>query len=218
MRSVIMNMAVRLLLALSLFLVALGARADVKEPDALIRETAAEVIATVKQDKEMRNGNQQKLLDLVEAKILPHFDFERMTRMAVGVPWRRATADQRKALVTEFRTLLVRTYTTAFTSYKDQKVEVESAVRDPKLKDVATVNTRIAKPGSPPISVNYVLKKEDDGWKVFDLSIEGASLIESYRGTFAEKVQQSDIDGLIKMLVEKNQSLASTPLRKAESK
>jgi phospholipid transport system substrate-binding protein len=213
-----MKMAIGLLMVLSLSSVAPGAVADVKEPDALIRETADEVIATVKHDKDMRNGNQQKLLDLVEVKILPHFDFERLTRLAVGVPWRSATAEQRKALVTEFRTLLVRTYTAAFSRYQDQKVEVKPAVVNPKRKDEATVNTTIVKPGSPPIAVDYVMEKKDDGWKVFDLSIEGSSLIESYRGTFAEKTQESGIDGLIKYLADKNRANAAKPLNKADSK
>jgi len=119
-----MNMVIKLLLGLSLSAIALGAAADVKAPDVLIRETAEDVIATVKHDRDMRNGDQQKLLALVEAKILPHFDFERLTRLAVGRPWRTATAEQRQSLVTEFRTLLVRTYTAAFSRYQDQKVDV----------------------------------------------------------------------------------------------
>lgn len=213
-----MKTMVRLLLALSLSAAALGAAADVKAPDVLIRETAEEVIATVKHDKDMRNGNQQKLLDLVEAKILPHFDFERLTRLAVGVPWRSATAEQRKALVTEFRTLLVRTYTAAFSRYQDQNVEVKPAVMNPKRKDEATVSTMIVKPGSPPIAVDYVMEKRDDGWKVFDLYIEGSSLIESYRGTFEEKTQQSGMDGLIKYLADKNRENAGKPLKKADAK
>ncbi len=212
-----MNTAVRTFFALALSAVAAMAYADVKAPDVLIRETADEVIATVKQDRELRNGNQKKLLELVEAKILPHFDFERMTRLAVGRPWRTATEDQRKALVTEFRTLLVRTYTTAFSRYEDQKVVVKPPQRGER-QDEATVNTQIIKPGSQPIEVDYVMEKKDDGWKVFDLFIEGASVIDSYRGTFAEQVSQNGIDGLIKFLSDKNRSNAGQPLKKADSK
>jgi len=213
-----MNMVIKLLLGLSLSAIALGAAADVKAPDVLIRETAEDVIATVKHDRDMRNGDQQKLLALVEAKILPHFDFERLTRLAVGRPWRTATAEQRQSLVTEFRTLLVRTYTAAFSRYQDQKVDVKAPVKSEGSNDEVSVDTVIIKPGSPPIDVSYEMEKKEDGWKVFDLSIDGASLIESYRGTFAEKVQQSGIDGLIQYLADKNRANASQPLKKADTK
>ena len=213
-----MSKTAGILMALTLSAAALGAQADVLAPDALIRQTADEVLTMVKQDKDMRSGNQKKLLDLVETKVLPHFDFEKMTRLAVGRPWRSATAEQRQALVTEFRTLLVRTYTAAFSRYQDQKVEVKPPVKSDKRDDEVTVNTLIVKPGSPSIAVNYEMEKKDDGWKVFDLTIEGASVIESYRGTFTDKVQQSGIDGLIKYLADKNHANASQPLKKADSK
>ncbi len=213
-----MNFAVRMILTLALAAVAASASADVKAPDVLIRETADEVLATVKKDKDLRNGDQKKLLDLVEAKILPHFDFEKMTRLAVGRPWRTATAEQRQALVTEFRTLLVRTYTAAFSHYEDQKFEVKPPVKSDNADNEVTVSTLIVKPGSQAIAVNYEMEKKDDGWKVFDLTIEGASLIESYRGTFSEQFQQSGIDGLIKYLSDKNRANAGKPLKKADSK
>ena len=121
-------------------------------------------------------------------------------------------------MITEFRTLLVRTYTAAFSRYQDQKVEVKPAVMNPKKKGEATVSTMIVKAGSPPIGVDYVMEQKDDGWKVFDLYIEGASLIESYRPTFDETVQQSGIDGLIKYLADKNRANAGQPLKKVEPK
>lgn len=209
-----MRTAMRMLLALTLSAAAMAARADVQAPDQLIRETAAEVIATVKADKDLRNGDQKKMLALVEAKILPHFDFEKMTRLAVGRPWRQATADQRTALVTEFRTLLVRTYTAAFAHYENQKVDVKPPVTADASGNEVSVNTSIVKPGSPAIAVNYEMEKKADGWKVFDLTIEGASLIESYRGTFQEQVQQNGIDGLIKYLSDKNKANVGQPLQK----
>lgn len=212
-----MKMAGQLLLALLLSGVALASRAEVQAPDALIRETADEVLAAVKSDKDLRAGNQKKVLDLVEAKVLPHFDFEHMTRLAVGRPWRTATAEQRQSLVTEFRTLLVRTYTAAFSRYENQAVQVTPLRLQPADTEV-TVNTQIVKPGSPPIAVDYRMEKKDDGWKVFDLSVEGASLIATYRGTFAEQVQQAGIDGLIKSLADKNRANATQPLIKAGSK
>jgi len=213
-----MRVTTRMLLALTLSVAALSARADVKAPDQLIRETAAEVIAAVKADKDLRGGNQKKLLALVEAKILPHFDFEKMTRLAVGRPWRTATAEQRDALVTQFRTLLVRTYTAAFSRYENQAVDVKAPLKSDDSDNEVTVDTSITKPGSPAIAVNYEMERKPDGWKVFDLTIEGASLIASYRGTFQEQVQQGGIDGLIKFLSDKNRANVGQPLKKAESR
>ena len=190
-------------IGLSLLAASLGVRADATAPDVLIKETAQEVLAIVKQDKDIRAGDKRKVIELVDAKVLPHFDFERMTRLAVGKGWRTATPEQKKTLVTEFRNLLVRTYTNAFTGYKDQTVEVKP-FKMPAGADEATVKTVINKPGGQPIAVDYEMEKTADGWKAFDLSVEGASLVTTYRGTFGEQVQQSGIDGLIKMLVEKN--------------
>ncbi len=207
----------RMILALTFASAAASASADVQAPDVLIRETANEVIAAVKRDKDLRNGDQQKLLDLVEAKILPHFDFVLMTRIAVGRPFRSATEAQQKALVAEFRTLLVRTYTVAFSRYEDQKVEVERAVPGDRPGEMRVV-TRIVKPGAQPIGVDYMMKQKDDGWKVFDLFIEGASVLESYRGTFDEQVSKNGIDGLVKYLADKNRANAGQPLKKADSK
>jgi len=213
-----MSKATGILMALALAAASLGAHADVLAPDVLIRQTAEDVLTIVKKDKDIRSGDQKKLLQLVETKILPHFDFVKMTRLAVGRPWRQATAEQRDALVNEFRTLLVRTYTAAFSRYQDQTVQVKAPVQSGRGEDEVTINTLIVKPGSPAIAVNYEMMKKPDGWKVFDLVIEGASLIESYRGTFTEQVQKSGIDGLIKFLADKNRENAKQPIRKADSK
>ncbi len=207
----------QLLLALSLSVLAVSARADMPAPDALIRDTAQDVLTLVKQDKELKAGNQKKLLELVEAKVLPHFDFERMTRLTAGKNWRAATPEQRTALVNEFRALLVHTYTSAFTRYENQNVDVKPVRMQPG-DDEVTVRTTIFKPGTPPIAVDYEMEKTDSGWKVFDLSVEGASLIATYRGTFAEQIQQLGIDGLIKSLADKNKANAAVPLRKVERK
>ncbi len=188
---------------------AAGVRAEVPAPDELIRNTAREVLDIVRKDKDLQSGDQQKMLELVEAKVLPHFDFERMTRLAVGRPWRTATPEQKQALVSEFRTLLVRTYTAAFTSYRNQTVEVRPPRMEPEATDV-TIKTSIVKPGGQqPISVDYAMAKSPDGWKVYDLTVEGVSLVTSYRGTFADQIQQAGIDGLIKTLVEKNEAAAA---------
>ncbi len=212
-----MKKIIALLFWLVLATLSLEGRADVPEPDVLIKDTVRDVLSIVKQDKDIQAGNQKKILELVDAKVLPHFNFTRMTQLAVGKHWRSASPEQKQTLVTEFRNLLVRTYTKAFTVYRDQTVEVKPVKMAANATEV-TVKTVILKPGEPDIPVNYDLEKTADGWKAFDLSIEGVSLVSNYRSTFSEQIQQSGIDGLIKTLVEKNQAAADTPLRKAESK
>jgi len=172
-------------------------------PDILIQQTVQEVITVIQQDQEIENGDPQKILDLVEAKILPRFDFVRMTRLAVGKYWRRAAPEQRQALVTEFRNMLVRTYAKAFAVYNDQVVEVVPLKAAEGATDV-TVKSNIKKPDGQSISVNYEMKFKKGSWKVYDVSIEGVSMVISYRGTFASEIQQGGIDGLIKTLSKRN--------------
>lgn len=193
------------------------AQAEVIAPDALIKTTADEVIAIVKQDKEIQAGNQKKILALVDAKVLPHFNFERMTQLSVGKSWRTATPEQKQALVAEYRNMLVRTYTKAFTVYRDQTIEIKPFKMAADATEV-TVKTNIIKPGAQSIPVNYEMAKTADGWKVFDLTIEGVSLVTSYRGTFSSEIQEKGIDGLIKTLSDKNTSAASVALHKADAK
>jgi phospholipid transport system substrate-binding protein len=181
----------------------LGAQAELVAPDVLIKSTAQEVLTIVKQDKDIRAGNKKKILALVDAKVLPNFDFELMTKRAVGRGWRNATPEQRKTLETEFRNLLVNTYANAFTGYQDQTVDVKP-LTIPAGADEVTVKSSIIKPGAQPVEVDYDMEKTVTGWKVCDLTVEGVRLVATYRDTFSEKVQQSGIDGLIKMLVDKN--------------
>ncbi|HLY96783.1 MAG: phospholipid-binding protein MlaC [Sideroxydans sp.] len=198
-----------LLCGVLLLCAAPGARADVPDPDVLIKDTVRDVLDIVRKDKDLRAGDQKKMLELVDAKVLPHFDFERMTRLAVGKAWRAATPEQKQVLMSEFRILLVRTYTKAFTSYRDQTVEVRPIKLDSSATE-ATIKTSIVKPGGQqPILVDYDMEKTPSGWKVYDLTVEGVSLVTSYRGTFADQVQQGGIDGLIKTLVEKNRTAAA---------
>lgn len=209
-----------LLSSLVLLCLSSGARADMLPPDVLIKNTVREVLDIVRSDKDLRAGDQKKMLELVDAKVLPHFNFERMTKLAVGRAWRTATPEQKQALVSEFRTLLVRTYTKAFTSYRDQTVEVKPPRMEADATEV-TIKTAIVKPGAQqPILVDYDMEKTPNGWKVYDLTIEGVSLVTSYRGTFADQIQQVGIDGLIKTLVDKNQTAAANAevAQKAESK
>ena len=200
-----------------LLFVASLAQAEPLTPDVLIRNTVQEVVAIIKQDKDIQAGNQKKILELVDAKVLPHFDFTRMTQLAVGKYWRSATPEQKQALVTVFRNMLVRTYTKVFTVYRDQAIEVKPF--KPGADDSeATVKTIISKPGSQPIPVDYEMKKSADGWKAFDVIIEGVSMVTSYRGTFSSQIQQVGIDGLIKTLADKNASSSNLDSSKVEAK
>jgi phospholipid transport system substrate-binding protein len=193
------------------------AQAEVVAPDVLIKTTADEVIAIIKQDKDIQAGSQKKILELVDAKVLPHFNFMRMTQLAAGKYWRTANAEQKQALATEFRNMLVRTYTKAFAVYRDQVVEVKP-FRMAADATEATVKTIINKPGAQHITVDYELEKNSNGWKVYDISIEGVSMVASYRGTFASEIQEKGIDGLIKTLADRNTNAANSPLRKVEAK
>ena len=205
----------KMVLVLSCFLNL--AHAEVAAPDALIRNTAQEVITIVKQDPDIKAGNQKKILALVDAKILPLFDFTRMTQLAVGKYWRQATPEQKQALVVEFRNMLVRTYTKAFSLYKDQTIEVKPVKMMADDTEV-TVKSHISRVGGQPTAVDYQLKKSADGWKVFDVAIEGVSMVTSYRGTFASQIEQSGIDALIKTLSDMNASASDAKLHKADAK
>ena len=194
------------------------AQAEIVAPDVLIRTTVQEVVAVIKTDKDIQAGDQPKTLALVDEKVLPHFDFERMTQLAVGKYWRTATPEQKQALTREFRNMLVRTYTKVFSVYRDQLIEVKPLKMAGDATEV-TIQTTISKPGPPVIPVNYEMKKNADGWKVFDIYIEGVSMVMNYRGTFGAQIQESGIDGLIKTLIDKNAaSVASAAMRKAEAK
>jgi len=212
-----MKKSIVALFGLLFLAVTVGASADTLAPDVLIRNTVDEVLAVVKKDQDIRAGDKKKILELVDAKVLPHFDFERMTRLAVGRGWRSASPEQKQKLMTEFRNLLVRTYTSAFTRFQDQSVEIKPLRMQPGDTET-TVRTLISKPGGQPVAVDYEMEKTADGWKAFDLSVEGASLVTTYRSSFAEQIKQGGVDGLIKTLAEKNQSAAAEPVSKAAPK
>ena len=168
-------------------------------PDVLARTTTQEVLTILKQDKELQSGNQAKLHQLVEAKILPNFDFNRMTQLAVGKHWPRASAAQKQALVTEFRNLLVRTYSNSLTAFTNQVVEFKPLAMKPTDTDV-TVHSEIQQPGGQPIPIDYSMYKTAFGWKVYDVSIDGVSLVTNYRASFSNTIRQQGIDGLIRTL------------------
>lgn len=186
-------------------------------PDALIKRISQEVIDTAKSDKDIQTGNQKKVLELVEAKVLPHVDFQRMTALAAGRFWREASPEQQKQLTTEFRSLLVYTYSGAISQVKDQKLEFKPMRGDPSDTDVE-VRTQVIQPrGGDPIQLNYRLEKSSGGWKIYDVNVLGAWLVETYKGNFAAEISKGGIDGLIKTLADKNKRLAASAAKTAKS-
>jgi len=188
----------------------LGSFAAQEAPDALVKGVTEDVLSILKEDKDLKGGDQRKAMTLIEEKVSPHFDFPRMTSLAVGKGWREADAKQREALTREFRTLLVRTYGNALTNYRDQTVTVKPAPGTPREGDT-TVRTEINQPGTKPISVDYRMAKSGDAWKVFDVVIDNVSLVTNYRGSFATEMAKGGADGLIKTLQEKNRSVSAQP-------
>ena len=186
-------------------------------PDAMVRRTTDEVLAIIKADKDLQSGNTRKIVELAEQKVLPHFDFARMTRLAVGRSWAQATDAQKEALTKEFRTLLVRTYSTSLGQYRDQKIEVKPLKIAAQDKE-ATVRTAVIQQGGPQIPIDYSMEKTEKGWMVYDVVIDGASLVTTYRGSFNDQIQKGGIDGLIKTLQERNQSGAPAPGKTATAK
>jgi phospholipid transport system substrate-binding protein len=174
-----------------------------ESPEALVKRVSDEVLAVVKSDKDVAGGNQAKVVALAEQKVLPHFDFERMTRLAVGKNWAQATDAQKQALVKEFRTLLVRTYSSSLSQYRNQQIEVKPGKTGAGDKETV-VRTQIVQQGGPPIPIDYSMEKKDTGWMVYDVVIDGASLVTTYRGTFNDQVQRGGIDGLVKTLQDRN--------------
>jgi phospholipid transport system substrate-binding protein len=172
-------------------------------PDALVKQTADDVLAIVKNDKDIQAGNQQKLFAVVEEKILPNFDFDRVCRMVLGKNWKSASPEQQALFQKEFRSLLLRTYATALGKYRDQVIEYRPMQTDASEKNV-TVKTQIIQKGGQPIAVDYSLVKGPAGWKVYDITIESVSLVTNYRSQFSSEIRQNGLDSLNKKLADKN--------------
>lgn len=200
----IKNATKQLLIATSMLCFSVGAFA-VETPDELVKRTAEDVLSVVKNDKDIQAGNQQKIFALAEEKILPNFNFDRVSRLVLGKNWTKATPDQKTAFQAEFRTLLLRTYATALSKYKNQVIEYKP-LRLENGASNATVKTLILQPGGQPIAVDYALEKQADDWKVYDIVIEGVSLVTNYRGQFTQEIRQNGLDSLIKKLVDKNKA------------
>ncbi len=175
-------------------------------PDVLIQRVTSEVLEIVRKDKDIQSGNTQKINELVDKKVLPHFNFTHMTALAVGREWRKASPQQQQQLTAEFKTLLVRTYSNALTSYKNQKVVLKPLKMNAGDTDVL-VRSEIVQPGAKPVQLDYSLEKMDSGWKVYDVVVAGVSLVTNYRDQFSQEIRAGGIDGLVASMVAKNKSL-----------
>lgn len=194
-----------------LFSVASASASDtVVAPDVLVRDVTNDTLAIVRKDAAIQAGDTRRVVDLVENEVLPHFNFDRMTMLAVGRDWRNATGPQREQLVQAFRSLLVRTYSNALTQYREQTIDFKP-FRANAADKVVRVQTEVRQAGAQPIGIDYALEKTDKGWKVFDVVVAGVSLVTNYRGTFAQEIRVGGIDGLIRSLQAKNRDLAAAP-------
>jgi phospholipid transport system substrate-binding protein len=175
------------------------------EPDQLVQKVTEEVMTAIKSDKQLAAGDKQKAMKLAEEKVLPYIDFEEATRLAVGRAWSQATPEQKKKLVSEFRNMLVRTYSNAIEAYQGQTLKVmPSRGGKQDAKDEATVRTQFTRAGGKPLPIEFQMRKTGETWKVYDISVEGISLVLTYRSEFDAVVKQEGIDGLIKRLTQKN--------------
>ncbi len=181
-------------------------------PDALVKRISQDVIDTAKTDKAIQAGDTKKVMQLVETKILPYVDSDRMTSLAAGRFWRDATPDQQKKLSEQFRTLLIYTYSGALSQIKNETVDFQPLRADPSDTEVE-VRSKVNMTRGEPITLNYRVAKAAAGWKIYDINVMGAWLVETYKGTFASEISKGGIDGLIKTLTAKNQALASKPLK-----
>jgi len=192
-----------------LFLAGAPLRAqEIVAPDVLAKSVTDDVLAVLRADKDIQAGNTKKVVDLVEKKVLPHFEFARMTRLAVGPNWRQATPEQQKALIGEFRALLVQTYAATLAAYRNQAIDYRPLRMQPEDTE-AVVKSLINQSSGKPVTVDYKMEKTPAGWKVYDVVVADLSLVQNYRGSFETEVRKGGIDGLIKALTEKNQQLAA---------
>jgi len=202
-----MNLTRNLASAFGLMLaLAAPARAQDAAPDQLVKSVTLEVVDLIAKDREIKSGNRAKLIQVIDAKVLPHFNFTAMTALAMGQSWNKATPEQKKRLTEEFRTLLVRTYASALAAYSEQKFDFRPLRAKPTDTDVI-VQVRVLQQGAQPVPIDYSMEKTAAGWKVYDVMVGGVSLVANYRTEFNNVVRDSGIDALIKSLATKNRGL-----------
>ena len=190
--------------AAGVLLLALAIPALAQEaPDALVKRVSQEALQIIKSDPKVQTGDQARIRDLIETKLTPHFDIDRMTALAAGRAYRSATPEQKKRLGEEFKTLLIRTYSSALNQYRDQTIDYKPLRMDPAATDTI-VRTEVIRSGQPPVQIDYSMGKTPDGWKAYDVIVGGVSLVTNYRDEFTQQVQAGGVDGLIKSLAAKN--------------
>lgn len=198
-----MKVATALLFAASLALApALHAQ---EAPDALVKRVAQETVDLIKSDAKLQAGDPARVREVIESRLLPHFDFARMTQLAMGRNWRAATPEQQKRLTDEFRTLLVRTYSNALTQYRDEVIQLKPFRAESGATEVV-VRTEVVRQGRQPVQIDYGMTRTGDGWKAYDVVVGGVSLVTNYRDEFNELVRSGGVDGLVKALAEKNRA------------
>ncbi len=195
--------ALAALAALVVLLVPAAAATAQEAPDALVKRVSQEVLQIARTDPLVQAGNEARIREVVEGKLLPNFDFTRMTSLATGRNWRTATPEQQKRLTEEFRSLLVRTYSGALNQYRNETLDYKPLRMNPADTEVV-VRTLVQKPGGAPIQIDYGMEKKPDGWKVYDVIVAGVSLVTNYRDEFNQQIQSGGIDGLVKALADKN--------------
>ncbi len=209
-----MTIFARLLFSTLLLFAATPAAAQERAPDELVKSVTEEVLAILREDRQIQGGDTKRAAELIETRIAPHFDFPRITSLAVGRAWAQADSGQREALTDEFRTLLVRTYANSLTRFRDQTVTFKPLRPGTDANEVM-VSSQINQPGGQPVALDYRLSRTPNGWKVIDVAVANVSLVTSYRSSFASEVRSGGVDGLLKALQAKNrdaQTPASTPI------
>ena len=172
-------------------------------PDAMVKRVSAETVQAIKGDPKLAAGDPARVREVIEQKLLPNFDFMRMTSLAMGRNWKQATPEQQEKLTNEFRTLLVRTYSNALTQYRDETIDVKPLRGDANASEV-TVRSEVVRAGRPPVQIDYGLTRTPQGWKAYDVVVGGVSLVTTYRDEFNEQIKAGGVDGLLKTLADKN--------------
>jgi len=193
----------RFLALIASLLLALPVRAQELGPEELVRKVTSDVLESIQSDRQLQAGDRKKMLALAEQKVLPHVDFEEAVKIAAGKTWQTATPEQRHRLASEFRSMLIRIYSTAIDTYRGQTMKVLPLRMAPGATEV-TVRNQYLRQGRPPVPVEYSMKKTPEGWKIYDIVIEGVSLVLTYRAEFEQVARTAGIEGLIKRLQEKN--------------
>jgi phospholipid transport system substrate-binding protein len=194
-----------LLMSMSLF--------AAEAPELFVKKTADEVFEILKTDKDLKAGNKEKAYKITEEKILPYFDFDRIAKLVLGKAWASATKEEQDGFKREFRTMLVKTYGSALLKFKNQTLSYKPARFEPSDEEVL-VKTEILQPGAPPLAIDYNLEKDGNSWRVFDITIEGVSLVTNYRGQFGNEIRQNGMASLISKLAEKNANYDKTTANK----